>query len=531
MKFLLSIFFVSCLMIETFAQITLDSSDFPIAGVKLPRVVGFLWGGTAGDPGAGQTYDFSNTSTIWQDTISYFGVGQTPYFNEHPGASVADFEWWRDAFLLIWYYTADNNAIWASGVTAIGDFGQGDTAIHANYLPPYTDTLLSTDYVYGNTETEFSTISIPLNSTWDLKLTSFKFIEVDGWGTLQTSFNNWDSILRVRYIEFNYDTLFVSGIPDTTISDTLFYYKYFAKGVRHPVVIAHTNFLGDLEYLEYIYTGFPPVIFGCTDSLAINFNPLASQDDNSCVYCNPINYTITPDTGICAGNNITLTINGGTTHLWSTGDTTNSILVSPDSTTLYSVYLSDTSACWELATVKVEVYKDVQAGFWVDPIMLSDSVLFVNTSTGATDYFWNFDDTQNGTSTEKNPRHLYSTAGTKNVMLIASNPCSVDTFYTTIIATSIDENLTGFSNLSVLKIYPNPGKDNAHISFHLNDNATVELSLIELYGRKRVIISKTEMTSGAHKFYFESNDPASGIYIVQLKIDGFNHQQKWVKIR
>ncbi|MBN4051489.1 T9SS type A sorting domain-containing protein [bacterium AH-315-M05] len=39
------------------------------------------------------------------------------------------------------------------------------------------------------------------------------------------------------------------------------------------------------------------------------------------------------------------------------------------------------------------------------------------------------------------------------------------------------------------------------------------------------------MTSGAHKFYIESNDLASGIYIVQLNIDGFNHQQKWIKIR
>lgn len=527
MKFLLSIFFISCLTMETFAQITLDSSDFPIGGVKLPHVVGPLWG-TAGNPGAGQAYDFSNTGTYWQDTISYYGPGQIPFFNEHPGASVAGLEWWRDAFLLIWYYTADNNAIWASGVTAFGDFGDGDTAIHANYLPAYTDTLLSTDYIYGNSETEFSTISIPLNSVADLKLTSFKFIEVDGWGTLQTPFNNWDSVLRVRYIKFNYDTLFVFGIPDEIITDTLFYYKYFAKGVRHPVVIAHTDFWGNIKYLEYIYTGFPPEIFGCTDSLAINFNPLANQDDNSCLYCNAINYTITPDTGICAGNTITLTINGGTTHLWSTGETTNSILVSPDSTTVYSVYLSDTSACWELATVEVEVHNDVQAGFWVDPNALSDSVLFVNTSTGAIDYFWDFDDTQDGTSTEENPRHLYSTPGIKDVMLIASNSCSVDTFYTTIIATGVNEfQVPGFR----FQVYPNPGSDNACISFNLNDNATIELSVIDLYGRKQVVIDKTEMQSGAHKFYIESNDLASGIYIIQLNIDGFNYQQKWIKIR
>ena len=31
---------------------------------------------------------------------------------------------------------------------------------------------------------------------------------------------------------------------------------------------------------------FPQVTYGCTDSTALNYNPLATIDDSSCIYCN-----------------------------------------------------------------------------------------------------------------------------------------------------------------------------------------------------------------------------------------------------
>jgi len=520
---------IFCLFGNAQAQMIIDSSDFPAGGIALPRNNGSFIGATAGNAGAAQSYDFSSTNIWWQDSVFYYDNTQIPWFADHPGTTVAGFEWWRDAFLLIWYYEVDANAIWASGVTAYGDFGLGDTAVHGNHFPGYTDTILSTDYVYGNTETEISAVTIPLNPVVDLQLISYKIIEVDGWGTLQTPFNNWDSILRVKYIELNFDTLFVNNLVDTAWVDTLYYYKYFAKGLRHPVVIAHTDFFGNVSYLEYTYDNFPPVIYGCTDSLAINFNPMAGQDDSSCAYCGAIPYTLSADTSICAGDTITLMVSGGTKLLWSTGDTGSSVSVSPGATTVYSVYINDTSGCWELATSEVTVYQNVQSGFWVDPNKSFDSVLFVNTSLEATNYFWDFDDTINGTSNEKSPEHLYSSPGTKNVMLVASNPCSVDTFYLTIAVTGV-ESLPGFNNLTGFKVYPNPGNEFMWVNYQLNNNSAAELSVVDLYGRKKVVMNKTEMAKGLHKFNIDMSDLAGGIYIVQLNIDGYSHQQRWIKI-
>ncbi len=47
------------------------------------------------------------------------------------------------------------------------------------------------------------------------------------------------------------------------------------------------------------------------------------------------------DVSICSGESITLTANGGDSYLWSTGETTASITVSPTETTIYTVTVSN----------------------------------------------------------------------------------------------------------------------------------------------------------------------------------------------
>lgn len=79
------------------------------------------------------------------------------------------------------------------------------------------------------------------------------------------------------------------------------------------------------------------------------------------------------------------------------------------------------------------------ADFQAPNVCINNTVSFTNTSQLATEYFWNFGD--GSTSTDANPSHTYTQAGTYNVMLIANNPTSCN-IADTIIRPLVVEELT-----------------------------------------------------------------------------------------
>ena len=67
-------------------------------------------------------------------------------------------------------------------------------------------------------------------------------------------------------------------------------------------------------------------ICGCTDVVACNYDSLATADDGSCEYEDPID--LGSDVFVCEGNYVLDAGSGYDTYLWSTGDTTQTITVS-----------------------------------------------------------------------------------------------------------------------------------------------------------------------------------------------------------
>lgn len=493
-------------------QISLDNSYFPLAGSEYNRFI--CIGGTAGNPGGSQQYDFSNVMVWANDTLRYVSPATTGFASFHPGSGVAVVQ--PGEVSVIWYYTADSNAYWTSGGTLIGDFGQGMTVVHANHPAPYVDTLISNEYTYGHTETEISGIRFQnLSPGVDYQTISGKYIVADGWGTLYAPLDTFTDVLRVKYIEFKYDTVFANNVPVEAKTDTLYYYKYFAQGIRHPVVIAYTDTFGQVKWVEIIH--LPDTIFGCTDIAAENYNPLASGDNGSCLYCSQVNYTISPDTNVCPGDSIILSATGATSFLWSTGDTVPSITVFPDSSKTYSVYLSNQSYCWEMASVNIDVSGEAEAGFWADLTNPSDgdTILFVNTSVNASAYSWDFGDSTG--STEKNPRHLFNSEGAKTVVLITYNECSSDTFYMTITING-EKELPTLSSFTVYPI-PNDGKFTIRASGIPNPEPGIKIYNIlgETIFQSTIINQQSTIDiSGKPK----------GIYIVQLQSEEKIYNQK-----
>ncbi|WP_179334812.1 Ig-like domain-containing protein [Winogradskyella costae] len=114
-----------------------------------------------------------------------------------------------------------------------------------------------------------------------------------------------------------------------------------------------------------------------------------TKNDSVTVFVNESpNITVGDDVFIMIGDSTTLTANGGNNFVWSTGETTNEISVSPDVTTTYIVTGFSENGCQNTAEVTVTVVEVLNANAGEDvSICLGESVT-LNASGGIT-YIWN----------------------------------------------------------------------------------------------------------------------------------------------
>ncbi|SDR76565.1 T9SS type A sorting domain-containing protein [Winogradskyella sediminis] len=113
------------------------------------------------------------------------------------------------------------------------------------------------------------------------------------------------------------------------------------------------------------------------------------------------------DQQICEGESITLTASGGTNYIWNTGETSNSINVTPESTTTYTVTVSDDNGQSEDATVTVMVNAMPTANAGEDQtICAGDSITL--TATGGISYLWNTGETTASIEVSPNEETTYS---------------------------------------------------------------------------------------------------------------------------
>jgi len=116
-----------------------------------------------------------------------------------------------------------------------------------------------------------------------------------------------------------------------------------------------------------------------------------SISDTVTVTVNPsLTATISPDNvAICAGASATLTASGGTSFSWSTGATTASITVSPNSTTTYSVTVTDNSGCSGTASRIVTVNPLPNPAISPQSAAICPGGSITLTASGGTAYSWN----------------------------------------------------------------------------------------------------------------------------------------------
>lgn len=258
------------------------------------------------------------------------------------------------------------------------------------------------------------------------------------------------------------------------------------------------------------YSGTGATIIGSSNSISINFLPSATSGNltvrgvNSCGN-GPVsdNYSITVHSlpyflinpfgaTICQGNSVALNASAGFTYLWSTSETTQSIVVSTSG--IYSVTVTDGNGCTSNRSVQVNV----------NPLPPTPTITengTTLTSSSAIGYQWYLNGNILNGATLQN--YTVTQNGNYTVVITDSNSCSM---------TSAPFNFTtvGIEDLSVnnsIIVIPNPSNG----IFRIETNK-IQFSKIKIYNTIGKIIYESENRNTEINL---SNQP-KGAYFIEI---------------
>ncbi|RQO31498.1 hypothetical protein DBR32_05945 [Taibaiella sp. KBW10] len=225
------------------------------------------------------------------------------------------------------------------------------------------------------------------------------------------------------------------------------------------------------------------------------------------------------DTIIC--NNAPFTLNAGnagSTYLWSTGATGQTI--APTTTGNYNVTVTNTYTCKGSDTIHVDFYDDPTVdGFNFVPMFnVQPGLVHFNpiNPQSVTTYAWDFGD---GTpiSNVMSPDHQYLQSGDYNITLRVSNDCgSVDTnlrIEVNLLTSSVKQKNRITADIMV---YPNPSRDG---SLTIENKAPeVKLNRIQVYTLLGSLVYDAAATA-APKQQISFGHVASGTYLISIETD------------
>jgi PKD repeat protein len=167
----------------------------------------------------------------------------------------------------------------------------------------------------------------------------------------------------------------------------------------------------------------------------------------------------------------------------------------------------------------IEVKTSPRAGFSF--VQKGAELAFDNKSVGAVSYHWDFGDST--TSTEDNPKHIYTKTGKYKVALNAINDCGESSF-TEIISLNFVANkeLQAENSLSV---FPNPTDGIFTLVLKENNDSALRFHLINSLGQ--VFSLENNNLNHDATYQFDLRHLPKGIY--HLSVGGRNKEQ-WIKI-
>jgi hypothetical protein len=212
--------------------------------------------------------------------------------------------------------------------------------------------------------------------------------------------------------------------------------------------------------------------------------------------------TIGGATAICSVDSVTLTASTSDSYLWTTGETSQSIVV--NTTGNYSVTVTNLDVCNGVGTstpISISVTQQPVINS-IGSSVSGNVVSFSQSSTNATNYSWDFADFSS--SSAANPVHAYVTSETYLVTFTASNGiCSADS--------TIEVSITlGLNEIErSVELYPIPVLSNLTIK---TTSELIAIRILDLNGK--VIESIDSIYS--NNFSLDCSHYSNGTYLIEI---------------
>jgi hypothetical protein len=315
------------------------------------------------------------------------------------------------------------------------------------------------------------------------------------WNTGETT----PTIVTDPYQNFNYEVTITASNGCWAIEET---YIYVDQNPEFEIVSnADNDAICIGESVDLSVSAFGDYLWNTGDTeYEINVNPTSSTpysvtvtDDNGCsgtdailieVFPQPVANIAVTDPQICPGDSALLTASGGTTYQWSNGQSSAQILVTPDSTSSYTVTAYTGGGCEDDASAAITVWPQATASIsGPTQVCQGDTVLLIGSGNGS--WVWSTGDT----STQIQGIILMDT--TYSITVTTANGCttndttsiSVYSLSSTMIGMSDDSICTGsaleLTSPEAAQYLWSTGDTTASIFYFVDDTTQVQLVAID----------------------------------------------------
>ena len=233
------------------AQITITSIDMPSDNEDYLVSNSFDLSFDPEASGADYSWDFSDLVSFSQDTISFVGIGSMPFifqiiFNNpfDPNFQASEARNFNNLDLIPQLPIESAFLFTKTSSTALEELGYGVSLGGLDLPIQYSDkkTIYEFPLNFGDSGNDDYAFSIAVPGLGYLGESGNQSYEVDGWGTLTTSFGTFD-VLRTKIQQSYEDTIYVdSNEFGITIPRDLIIYEWLGENTGIPLLQITTEF-------------------------------------------------------------------------------------------------------------------------------------------------------------------------------------------------------------------------------------------------------------------------------------------------